>query len=324
MKKHVISYNESYQNSIGKGSVILIKGKPENDGRRLYATTITGYAEIKPGLKMVFISDTIYRVIYKGDDNFSGRRVSIKNEDSLKSVLNLRNPGRPSIVLNHNKTPYHWITLKHLDIGSALRDIGPGLMSHDLILEKNEYIESNPIDLEIVIEGLRYILDKNSSKFTMDKFEIDGTNDFLEPDSESSSSKFDWYLTLFFNVKPEFKEFENKLIDAGIISGLGSELSSLLDEPDYIEISLDFSAEVVWESWYDPGDYNTPPSGESELVDSESSLTYISSNREALYVHDLSKYKPVDLISQISDLIDRVDEKYRDYDGLDLKLGIPS
>jgi len=125
MKKHVISFNEAYRSPIGKGSVLLIKGKPETDGRRLYATRISGHAEIKPGLFMVFLNDEIYRVIHKGNGNMAGRRVDIRNEEALKGVLNLRNEGNPSIVLNHNKTPFHWMTLKHLDIGSALRELGP-------------------------------------------------------------------------------------------------------------------------------------------------------------------------------------------------------
>ena len=75
MNKHILSYTDRLNESIGRGSVLLIKGRPLRDGRFLYVTTIKGYVEIKPGIKMVFIDDTIYRVIHKGENKFSGRKV---------------------------------------------------------------------------------------------------------------------------------------------------------------------------------------------------------------------------------------------------------
>ena len=139
MNKYIKSISEALniEHVIGRGSVLLIKGKPTPEGRKLYVTTITGWTEFMPGSKMVFIGDVIYRVIHKGGDKFSGRKVSISNEDGLKGVLNMKNPGRPSLVLNHNKTPFHWTTLKHTDIGSALRSIGGRLFDHELILESS-------------------------------------------------------------------------------------------------------------------------------------------------------------------------------------------
>ena len=136
MNKHVLTFSQIINESIGVGSVLLIKGKPSSDGRYLYATTIKGSIEIKPGIKMVFIGDEIYRVINK-EGRFFGRKISYGSEEGLKGIFNMKNPGRPSIVLNHNKTPFHWITLKFNDIGSALREIGPRLFSHELILESD-------------------------------------------------------------------------------------------------------------------------------------------------------------------------------------------
>jgi hypothetical protein len=135
--RYVSPYHQKLNESIGRGSVLLIKGRPVENGRHLYVTQITGYAEIKPGIKMVFLGDQIYRVKYR-DGNFIGKKVYIKQDENLASVLNLKNPERPSIVLNHNKTPFHWSTLKHTDIGTALRELGPGLFDHDLILEQEE------------------------------------------------------------------------------------------------------------------------------------------------------------------------------------------
>jgi hypothetical protein len=142
--RYVSPYHQKLNESIGRGSVLLIKGRPVENGRHLYVTQITGYAEIKPGIKMVFLGDQIYRVKYR-DGNFIGKKVYIKQDENLASVLNLKNPDRPSIVLNHNKTPFHWSTLKHADIGTALRELGPGLFDHDLILEQEEIedVESN-------------------------------------------------------------------------------------------------------------------------------------------------------------------------------------
>jgi len=136
MNKHVLTFSQIINESIGFGSVLLIKGKASNNGRYLYATTVKGSIEIKPGLKMVFIGDEIYRVINK-EGKFFGRKISYGSEDGLKGIFNMRNPGKPSIVLNHNKTPFHWITLKFNDIGSALRELGPRLFSHELILESD-------------------------------------------------------------------------------------------------------------------------------------------------------------------------------------------
>lgn len=127
--KHVKSIYES----IRIGSVLLIKGSPNKDGRYLYAATVNGYTEIKPGVKMVHLNLPIYRVVIKDDNQFYGRKVDYKREEGLIGTLNTRNPYSISIVLNNNKTPFHWETLKHTDIGTALRSLGSRLFMHDII-----------------------------------------------------------------------------------------------------------------------------------------------------------------------------------------------
>ena len=67
-----------------------------------------------------------FRVIKDGNFTSMGK---------LKGVFNMKNTGRPSLVLNHNKTPFHRDTLKHTDIGTALRSLGNRLFSHELILK---------------------------------------------------------------------------------------------------------------------------------------------------------------------------------------------
>lgn len=137
MNKYIKGFSDLLCESIGTGSVLLIKGAPTPLGRRLYATTIRGYSQLNPGMTMVFLGDQIYQVISK-DGRFFGARVDYTGEEGLKGIFNLKNPGIPSLVLNHNKTPYHWITTKHTDIGSALREVGDRLFDHEIILESSE------------------------------------------------------------------------------------------------------------------------------------------------------------------------------------------
>lgn len=137
MNKHIKGFSDLVYENLGMGSVLLIKGAPTHLGRRLYATTIKGYSQLNPGMTMVFLGDQIYQVIYK-NGRFFGARVDYTGEDGLKGIFNLKNPGVPSLVLNHNKTPYHWITTKHADIGSALREVGDRLFDHEIILESSD------------------------------------------------------------------------------------------------------------------------------------------------------------------------------------------
>jgi ABC-type uncharacterized transport system ATPase subunit len=121
MKKHIKSYSEINE-SIGRGSVILIKGKPENGKKKLYAAHVEGHSALPHGGVMLFLADEFYR-IKEDDGKLKGVKISYRNDDSLKSALNLKSPGKISIVKNNNKTPLHWKTSKHTSIISALREI---------------------------------------------------------------------------------------------------------------------------------------------------------------------------------------------------------
>lgn len=278
MKKHVISYSESNQTYIGKGSVVLIKGKPETDGRRLYATYITGYAEIKPGIKMVFLGDQIYRVIYKGDNSFFGRKVDIRGEEGLMGVLNLRNNGTPSIVLNHNKTPFHWLTTRFTDIGAALRSLGPQLFSHDLILESEE-LNKPPVILDrIFIETMKALLKKDSPDVSVKSISIEGDGETYFGDSEgpeeSGSAQFDWSLQV--EVDPISNDLRQEMADQGLITGIMDPLlSDFLDVSDSTMIEIWFDSTSDWHVWYDPGSYYEPPEGGAEMRDIENDVTHI-------------------------------------------------
>lgn len=121
---HVLKFSEMITESLGRGSVVLIKGKPEKDGlRKLFVTQIVGYSELRPGAKMVFLSPDLYRIRLNEEGRLVGTRISFKNEDSLKGVLNFKSDGKLSVVLNNNKTPWHWKTTKHTLFQPALKDV---------------------------------------------------------------------------------------------------------------------------------------------------------------------------------------------------------
>jgi hypothetical protein len=283
MKKHIISYSESNQTQIGRGSVILIKGKAEHDGRKLYATNITGYVEIKSGVKMVFLGDQMYRVIYR-EGKFFGLKIEVKREEGLMGVLNLRNNGIPSIVLNHNKTPFHWITTGFTDIGSALRELGSGLFSHDLILESNKY-KVIPVLDKVFIETMKVLLKKGSSKVSIKSLDIEGNGttyfgDDYSPE-ESESVEFEWFLDIEVDVLEDSNDLKDELINQGIITGIiDPVLSDFLDTSDTVKISIDFESVSDWNVWYDPGSYSEPP-------DIGAEMNYIENDLRQIYIADL-------------------------------------
>jgi hypothetical protein len=206
MNKHILSYTDKLNESIGRGSILLIKGRPMKDGRFLYVTTIKGYVEIKPGIKMVFIGDTIYRVVHKGGDKFSGKKVDYRGEDGLKGVFNMKNPGKPSVVLNHNKTPFHWITLGHTDIGKAIREVGPRLFNHELILES--YDKSADDNAEAKNFLLREVTKLITGQETILKLVNVDTNEGGEEltdveDDEGSISSYETELELMLTADRE-------------------------------------------------------------------------------------------------------------------------
>lgn len=276
MNKYILPFNQINE-SIGSGSVLLIKGRPQQDGRRLYVTTITGYAEIKPGLKMVFLSDTIYRVIHKGDYKFSGRKVSINREDGLTGVLNLKNPSRPSLVLNHNKTPYHWITLNHTDIGSALREIGTKLFDHEMILESESESTEADFNSLILSETLAYISGFDSKiKIVKSKTDYDGDFErYAMEESENDSFDIEWELEINLILDKEFLELaaksgldlsrfsaKNYMANMSSLDGLeliGIDPSDMM-EGTSIKLTIFFNSTGWYSIVEDEGDYWTPPS----------------------------------------------------------------
>lgn len=300
MNKHVLTFSQIINESIGVGSVLLIKGKPSSDGRYLYATTIKGSIEIKPGIKMVFIGDEIYRVINK-EGRFFGRKISYSSEEGLKGIFNMKNPGKPSIVLNHNKTPFHWITLKFNDIGSALREIGPRLFSHELILESDidaDGIEDSqddevsvPIDNmdqriqseenynsesrqkelhDIVCIEIFKAISGEKSKVNPEilNSEDDGWEDNLN-EIEDNYETFDWQINMAVYLDPNnFREYERELADLE----LGGDFMDMLDVQSSIQVSLHFASEVSVNHIHERGDYYEPDYFETEIDSIDTSI----------------------------------------------------
>jgi hypothetical protein len=283
MNKHIIPYTHQLNESIGKGSVLLIKGRQMENGRLLYVTAIKGFVEIKPGIKMVFIGDEIYRVVHKGGDKFSGKKVDYRGEDGLKGVFNMKSPGKPSVVLNHNKTPFHWITLNHLDIGKALRELGPRLFNHELILESYNKEEDKDLEAKnfLLRETVKLITGQNSVLKLMTVKVDEGGEDLTDvEDDEGTIGYYETDIALTFNAdKDDIPiEYHDYVSEYGMFPfdiGLDSlDMDILeLDEVSGMYINIRYTTDAQVRHSYDPGDWNTPPSGDSEVSDVDTTLT---------------------------------------------------
>ena len=269
MNKYVKLFEEKIsESSMGRGSIILIKGKPEKGKRKLFATHIIGFAEVKPGAVMLFLSDDFYR-IKEEDGKLRAVKISYRSEDSLKSVLNLKTPGKISVVRNNNKTPLHWKTLKHTNISSALRDVEGDLLGDDYLFESEgpEYQRINEFYNDVAkaffraLDGVKneiVIVEYSSDSDITQK--IEDNIDFNETDHGST----EWEAS--FQLLPLSQEFEKY-----------ATLSNVnLNE----EIWLDFmfSTEASFNYSYDPGDFWTPPSGDSEVREISTSIEGIFVN----------------------------------------------
>jgi len=330
MNKHILPYSEKLNESIGRGSVLLIKGRPTKEGRFLYVTTINGYAEIKPGIKMVFIGDTIYRVIHKGGNKFSGRKVSYNGEDGLKGVFNMKNPGKPSVVLNHNKTPFHWLTLKHLDVGTALREIGPRLFDHELILE-SEGQSSESDSKSFLLREVIKLITGQPNVLKLVGVNVDAGGDELSEASDGeeyvSGYETDVALTLISEpeqVEPQHVDYLGKLglfptdLGIGVISDEDRQLLGLSNEADGLLFNIRYTTDAHVAHRYDGGDHWTSPSSDTEVTDVESMLAEedpffiegddvtIPADLQAdidIYNEMIYDSEPSDIVQELSNLI---------------------
>lgn len=107
--------------------IILIKGMAKKGDSFLYACHVKAQLELRAGATMLILSDIFYRVVKSNTGKLKGILINWKDESDLKAALNFKSDGRLSVVKNHNKTPYHWKTLKHTTIAAALAAV-----EHDL------------------------------------------------------------------------------------------------------------------------------------------------------------------------------------------------
>lgn len=314
--KHLMTFSELNE-SIGRGSVLLIKGREREDGRPLYVTTVDGWAEIKPGVKMVFISDRVYRVIYREGKGFSGVPVSYYDEAGLKGIFNMRNQGKPSIVLNHNKTPFHWITLKYSDIGTALRSIGPNLFAHDLIFESQQIpkkINTRSEAANFVVRELISILNGTGSDIvSVKRFEFEGIDNFnSDPDPEEEGPiEFEWSMSIDIEFKSTDITVEtyNTLLKLGIFDEIPSslkddtEILELIEMNPYTTLKFDLISQVEWVSSWDDGGYDRAPEGGSEISSCATDFMNI------VYLND----REVELEAGTESLMDQFIKDSREY-----------
>ena len=267
MKKYIKDYSQINE-SIGRGSVVLIKGKPEGGKKKLYAAHVLGTADISHGATMLFLSDDFYR-IKEEDGNLRALKIGYRNEESLKSVLNLKSPGKISIVKNNNKTPFHWKTTKHTHINSALKDIEHELLKDSYIFE--ELKDPTEHD-DMWNEFSTLVLKRTMNTLFLGKRQIDVldysmTEDVGEKAMEStesgygrreSYSKVSWQVDCTVRLR-------------------GAEFQKYLDYFEYTDRESDVNfmlmSLVEINTQHDPGDRWTPPYSESEVGDIETEIT---------------------------------------------------
>ena len=136
MTKHIKSYSTILTESIQRGSIVLVKGKPKGGKCKLYATHVLSSVTTPQGAVMLYLADEFHR-IKEVEGELRATKVGYRSEEELKASLNLKSPGKISVVKNNNKTPLHWKTLKHTTLYQALREIKDDLIEDNFLLEND-------------------------------------------------------------------------------------------------------------------------------------------------------------------------------------------
>lgn len=255
--KHILPYTALNEN-VGRGSILFIKGKEEGGQRKLFATHILGYSEFKPGVKMFFLPQDFYR-IKMVDGEIRAVKVGL-SDSALRSVLNIKAPGKISIVQNNKKTPWHWESLKHTNIGSAIRALEDKVKADDFILEQSDSGREAKFDLlynHLVKKVIKsaFLGEKENIVFT-DYHVARDLSSSINDASESGSINEEWDVNFTFLY-------------------LGKEHRDLLEEfgiDQIIDIDLYFNSEAYVKVYHDPGDRETPPSWDVDVQSVETEL----------------------------------------------------
>jgi hypothetical protein len=266
MNTYVKSF-ETVNESIQQYGIVLIKGKPrgKNGERMLYAAHINGWAELRPGAVMLFLSDNFYRIIQE-DGRLKGVKIGWQSEDSLKAVLNFKSPGKISVVRNNNKTPYHWKTLKYTNLYDALADVKYDILSSDYILESAD--SNTPVDplyTTVLSDAVDSIFKDGKNVILLDwkipkdplMDSINNNNDYDDEDRGSGKASWDIELDCLYVGQPELDE-KLKALDLR-----------------RFWLTVELVTEFKYTSWYDPGDRDTPPDGDTEITSANTEVDNI-------------------------------------------------
>lgn len=292
MNQHIRNFSQVNE-SMKQHGIILIKGKPSGKGReqKLFATHVNSWAEIRPGAVMLFLSDIFYRIIQDGD-KLKGVKINWKDEDSLKNVLNFKSPGKLSVVRNNNKTPYHWKTLNQTSLRAALDAVEKDLIKSDYVFESS--MSFDEID-EIVAKDTIDALFRDGKNVVILDWTIPEDDYFeqsIESDERRGSESLEWEASFdcLYVGRPEL---DQDLDEMGIRR---------------FEAILYFNSEVSFTQWYDPGDRDTPPDGDIEIVDVDTEFFNMSIDGHEI-THEVG-LSDSSLYSSPAELLDVIEKKH--------------
>jgi hypothetical protein len=245
--KHITPY-EPMNESVPHNGIVLIKGKPrgKNKERMLYAGHVTGSAELRPGAVILFLSDQFYRIV-NDNGRLKGIKINWRSEESLKDSLNLKSPGKISVVKNNTKTPYHWKTLKETSISQALDRVRGDLGEADYLFESS----SVNVDLPTYERFLKAAVDSifgQEKKVLVLGWTAKDASDLIE-----GSDSDDGHVTAEHSATIDFIYIEPSLVEE--LKRLGESTRAVLH--------IDISSGISFTSWYHPGDYMNPPEGDT-------------------------------------------------------------
>ena len=258
--KHILKYSELNEN-VGQGSIVFIKGKADKSGKRkLFATHILGYSELKPGARMFFLPQDFYRIKIV-DGEVKAVKVGL-SDAALKSTLNI-NPssGKISVVQNNAKTPWHWRSLKHTSLASAIRDLEQEIKMGDYLLEQTERAE--PADFTTLYNHIIKkilsvaVLGEEDPELVFTGFKVSDSLQNKIDDAEESgfvNSEIEIEFTCIY-VGQEHREMLNEF-DMGPI----------------LDASLYLNCEAYLKVYSHPGSYDTPPEWDVEVKSVETTL----------------------------------------------------
>ena len=193
MNKYVKEYSQLITENFQQFGVVLIKGKPigKDKETKLFAAHVTSTVEIRPGATMLILSNIFYRIIQE-DGRLKAIKIAYGDDDNLKSALNFKSSGRPSVVKNNNKTPFHWRTLKYTDINQALSTVDRELLGQGYIFESANV---NPTD-QLLNTFLEQFIISGIKDFVILNYQIPTSALENEMDEESGSGSTTWDIQL--------------------------------------------------------------------------------------------------------------------------------